>query len=338
MVSNLRAPNSRVLVNGTLLSGVIDFEVCSTSHLSADRFRLRLALAACGSAIWSLSSIEVGIDVEVGGFARSLIVGDVDRVEIDVVLGEVIVDGRDLSSRLLVGRTQETFENRTASEIAELLAARHGLSATVTPTTSRVGRNFQNGCARLTLDQYSRASTEWDLLTDLAEGEGFDVWVAGTSLNFCPPLSGQSPVLVSPEDCVHLRLQRSLSLDSQLGVIVRSWDSRGQTSVSQSAYSPGASEVSPSYVLLRPNLAADAAQSLADHVLEQMTQHGRTISIEMPGELQLDPRCAIQVLQTGTDFDGLYVISEIERRFSFRHGFSQVVQARRPSWTNSSTS
>ena len=335
MIDGPRSPNVAVLSNGEVVGGLLDFEVCTSSHFSADRFRLRFALAGCGAAIWSQTLIELSIEVEQEGTVCPLILGVADRVEIDVIKGEVLVDGRDLSSRLVVGRTQETFENRTASEIAELLAQRHDLSASVTQTTTRVGRNFQNGSARSTLDQYSRASTEWDLLTELAEAEGFDVWVQGTTLNFQPLDSSLAPRVITPTDCLNLQLQRTMSLDTEFGVVVRSWDTRGQRAISQSAYSTGASVTSPSYVILRPNLAAEAAQVLADRVLGQMAQHGRTVSFEMPGELQLTPRSPLQIAQTGTDFDGLYVVAEVDRHLSFRHGFTQTVQARRPSWINS---
>jgi len=326
-----------VLVNSIPLSGALDAEVSVSSHFAAGRFRVRAALEASGAALWSDGDLQVEIQMGLDGAWNSMMVGQVDRVEIDPIRGEVLVDGRDLSARLQAARTQETFENRTASEIAAILAARHGLAASVTPTTERVGRNYQNGYARTTFDQYSRATTEWDLMTRLAEAEGFDVWVDGATLNFAPASAGLSTIQLAPQDCLGLRLERTTSLEGALQVLVKSWDCRGVTAINQAATSQGAAAdaAMASYVIVKPNLAADAAQSLAERVLAQMTQHARSIAIEMPGELFIAPRSSISLTQTGTTFDGAYVVSSVERRISFRHGFSQNVQARSVGWTAS---
>lgn len=104
-MGGLRAPVATITLNGGSIPGLIDFQVCSSSHFAADRFRVRFALGACGSTIWSQPIIQLGVEVEISGSTCTLITGLVDHVEIDVVHGEVVVDGRDLSSRLLVGRT-----------------------------------------------------------------------------------------------------------------------------------------------------------------------------------------------------------------------------------------
>ena len=98
----------------------------------------------------------------------------------------VEIDGRDLTARLLDARTQETFSNQTASQIAETLAARHGLTPNVTATQTLAGRYYAADHDRLTLGQFSRATTEWDLLTFLAAREGFEAYVSGQTLTFAP--------------------------------------------------------------------------------------------------------------------------------------------------------
>ena len=98
----------------------------------------------------------------------------------------VEVDGRDLTARLLDARTQETFSNQTASEIAETLAGRHGLTPNVTATSTLAGRYYEAEHDRITLGQFSRATTEWDLLTYLAAREGFEAYISGQTLTFAP--------------------------------------------------------------------------------------------------------------------------------------------------------
>jgi prophage tail gpP-like protein len=333
--SNARTPAVDVSVNGVSVGGVIEAEVSSNSHLAANRFRLRLALDVSGPAVWSSGPLRISIKFGLDGAWVPILLGQADFIEIDPIRSEVSVEGRDLTALFIEARTQETFQNQTASDIATVLATRQGLTANVTATSLPVGRNFQSQHARTTLDQHGRFTTEWDLLTRLAEQEGFDVWVDQQVLNFMPP-AASATVALTPGDCVSLRLERTLSLEGALSVAVRSWDCRGQTSISQTATLGGSYGGTPDYVIVRPNVSADMAQSIAQRVLGEMAQHALCVDIELPGELAMQPRMGLALSDTGTDFDGLYVISDVERRMSFGQGFTQHVRARVPAWIASS--
>jgi phage protein D len=322
------------MLDGAPISGVLDVEVSNSSYLAADRYRARFSLRASGYDVWAADQIQLDIRVGLDGAWASIITGPVDRIDVDPASGEVVVEGRDLTARFIEARTQESFENQTSSDIATTLALRQGLLPLVTPTTNLVGRNFQNDHARTTFDQHARVTTEWDLLTRLAELEGFDVWVDGLTLNFAPVALGVVPLILTPQDCVSMRLQRSLALSAGLSVAVKSWDCRGSQAIVQTASSNGASGDPASYVIVRPNMTADAAQTLAQRVLSQMAQQGRCISIEMPGDLTTSPRGSLVVANTETDFDGVYVITAVERRMSFQDGFVQTLEARIPPWTD----
>lgn len=333
--SSLRAPGVAVTVNGQVVGGVLEAEVSSNSHLAANRFRLRIALDATGAGLWTSGGLQIGIQFGLDGAWAPMILGPADFVEIDPISGEVAVDGRDLTALLIEARTQETFQNQTASEIATLLAARHGLTANVTETYTLVGRDFQSQYARTTVDQHGRSTTEWDLLTRLAEQEAFDVWIDQQTLNFTQPAPGVV-VTLTPGDCTAMRLERTLSLQNDLSVVVKSWDCRGGTSISQTATLGASSGAAADYVIVRPNVSANVAQAMAQRVLGQMAQHALCVDLEMPGELTLQPRMSLAISDTGTGFDGLYVVSDVERRISFSHGFTQHVRARVPPWIASS--
>jgi len=315
------------------VAGVLDVEISSNSYLSADRYRLRVSLTASGYAMWAANQIELDIQLGLDGAWTSMILGLADCVEVDPARGEVLVEGRDLTARFITARTQENFENRTASDIATTLALRQGLAPAVTPTTALVGRDFQNDHSRTTLDQHAKSTTEWDLLTRLAEQEGFDVWVTGRVLNFSPLALDDAPLLLTPEDCISIRLERNLALSSGLSVSVKSWDCRGNQAITQTAAISGNAGTAASYVVVRPNMGAEAAQSLAQRILAQMAQQARRVAIEMPGDLTTQPRDTLVVAGTGTDFDGIYILTAVERRMSFQHGFLQTIEARIPPWT-----
>ncbi len=350
-----RSPRLRIIANGTALPGVISAEVFANNHYAADRFSAAIALGGApwtSAASWAAEPdilLDIQFSLDAGATFKSLIIGTVDTVTIDPVIGEVRVDGRDLTGSLIESRTQETFTNRTASEVATILAGRHNLTPVVTNTTSPVGRYYQNEHDRITLGLFSRATTEWDLLVFLAQQEGFDVFVAGTELHFQP--ASPTPDLVQPiraNDLINLRLERSLTLARDIEVVVKSWNSRNRAAFTQTARAArrtggsgqhGQSRSGPPqrYVFVRPNLTQDAALKLAQQKLAELTRHERVLQATMPGELSLSPRSLLTLTGTGTEFDQDYFIDTIDRALNFDTGFSQHIRAKNSSPRNQST-
>ena len=331
--SNVRVPAIAVSVNGLLIDGVVDLDISKNSFLGADRYRLSVALGSSDYDVWATTAIEIEISLGVDGEWESFIRGPVDRVSLDVENRLVHVEGRDLTARFLETRIQETFENQTASDIAVLLASRQGLSAKVTPTNTLVGREFAGDCSRTTLDQHSSDTTDWDLLVRLASLEGYDVWVDGNTLNFSPPILSPAPTLITPKDCQSLHLERSLNLSNGLQVVVKSWDCRTQTVVSQVARSSNMSVTGRTYVVVRPNLSQAAASTLATRLLAEMSQNARVIRLERPGTLLSRPRQSLVLAETGTAFDSTYVVTSVETHLSYTHGFTETIEAKVPPWT-----
>jgi hypothetical protein len=314
------------------------------NHYGADRFRVSLAVAAdpaMGAAFWSDSGdLTLEVRVEVGGVMASLIEGLVDRITVDPVRGTVELQGRDRTSLLIEARTQETFANLTSSEIATTLAGRHGLAADVAPTSTPVGRYWQLEHDRTTLNQFCRATTEWDLLIGLAGREAFDVWVSGSTLHFRPPPSGGATIgavlqpvatLLGPATVSDLRLERSLTLAGDIEVIVKSWSSRlarGFVETARASRGGTGSGGRPQrYVYILPDLTPEAALQIAQQRLRELTRHERIVVADMPGDVTLDPRAMVRVAATGTAFDQDYFIDTIERSLDAR-GFRQTVRAR----------
>ncbi len=342
-----RTPSFRLIANGQPVAGVIEAEVRANNYLAADRFCASIALGAdplATASFWAAAndiSIDVQFSLGSNGF-RSLIQGLVDSVTVDPVAALVRIEGRDFTAGLIDTRSQEAFSNRTSSEIATILAQRHGLVPAVTPTATPVGRYYQDQHDRVTLDQFSRATTEWDLLTFLARQEGFDVFVQGTTLYFSPARQQFDLHILQPADLMDLRLQRSLTLARDIEVTVKSWNSRQKTAFTQTAKAakalgrsrgeggPG-NQPQQRYVLVRPNLTPDQALQLAQRKLAELTQHERVIEATMPGELSLTSRSTIVLAGTGTDFDQTYFVDVVERSLSPQGGFIQRIRAKNSS-------
>ena len=341
MSGNLRQPRLRVLADNAELLGVIAAEITSNNHYAADRFRL--TLQTTDAAAWSdvdssLLDIQLALD---GQSFASLIQGEVDHLHLNPVTCCLHLEGRDLTARLIEARTQETFANQTASDIANALAARHGLSADVQPTTTPVGAYWQLEHDRITLDSFSRATTEWDLLVTLAGHEAFNAWITGTTLHFRPDDEALSTLpTITPQDVISLELERALTLAHDIEVTVKSWNSRQAHAFAQTARAARAGEKAKTqrYVYVVPNLTPDAALKLAQSRLAELTRHERVISAEMPGELDLAPRQQILLAGTNTSFDQTYWIDEITRRIDVNHGFTQHLRARNATVGSQATS
>jgi len=315
-----------VLADGSALPGVLAVDVFANNHLAADRFRVRIAAGAAGLA--ELQAPGLRLDVQVGwdGVWVSLVVGTADALAFDPVRGVWDIEGRDLSAGLIEAQTGETFANQTASEIAETIAARHGLVPDVEPTSTPVGRYYQDEHDRLTLGQFARATTEWDLLAFLAGQEGFDLFMQGTRLRFGPPaLDGAVTLRVA--DCLSLELEHALGLARAIEVTVRSWGTRAGAAVEHTARSGGAGSGGAGtawrHGLVRPNLDAGQAQRLAERALADLQRHEWTAHATMPGELGLTPRSRVALLGAGADWDRDYAVAELSRHLDVRRGFTQ---------------
>ena len=350
-----RSPRLRALANGRIVTAAIQAEVTANNHYAADRFAITLALGSNTfeqAGFWAAQpdiAIEIQFSLNGGASFQSLIQGAVDTVMIDIVTGQLRLEGRDLAARLIEARTQETFANRTASEIATLLADRHGLTPVVSATTTPVGRYYENEHDRITLGQFSRATTEWDLLVFLAQQEHAEVFVVGNELHFEVDQNnaGQlSPVqTIRPSDLIDLHLERSLTLARDIEVVVKSWNSHNQSAFTQtarasrhkgsgiSAAGQGGQASTPSqrYVYVRPNLTPDDALKLAQQKLAELTRHERVIEFSMPGELSVTPRSRLALLGTNTEFDQLYHVDTIDRRLNIETGFTQRIRAKNSS-------
>ena len=339
--SSLRRPRLRVLANSAVMGGVLEASVSSSSHYAAARFRLRAALSSVDPAVLSAADLQIEIAIGVDTGFSSLIVGLADRIDIDAVHGTVEIEGRDFCAGLIEARIQQTFSNQTSSEIALGLAQGQGLLAEVTQTTTPVGRYYQSEHDQVALDQFCRATTQWDLLVFLAQHEGFDVWVAGSTLYFQPTAAPPVSRTILPSECISLRMQRALTLANDIEVVVKSWNSHQQSAFVQVARQTGpragGSARTQRYVYVRPNLLADQALQLAQSILVDLSRHERVVQMTMPGELVLTPRSMVAIAGTGTDFDQVYQVAEIERELSVERGFVQQLKVKNTTVTSAST-
>jgi len=364
----LRQPIAVVRLDGQELQGVRSVKVANSAHRAADTFEVRLALQQQPSnadwAAWggpnTRSEIEVlfGLADPATGqrvALQSAIIGPVDKIEVEQPDNQVVLSGRDYSAVLIDTQSFESFENKLASEVATLIAERHGLTPRVTATTTPIGQfsAHDNAYTGATVRQ-----SEWDLLTRLAQAENFDVFVRGRTLFFQPPADpagqpyplGWTPAAglgLAPQASVkNLRLTRMVPLTRDLIVTVTSHASASGTAITQTARSAltgpsagSAAIVGPQlYVVDIPGLTAAQAAARAQKLISDFGRHERLVDVEMPGDPLLTIDSPLILSGTGTGWDQSYFIDRIERELSLGRGFTMHLSAKNRSNSASVTS
>ena len=361
----VRAPRLRVMFGGTEIPGAVNASVRINNWYQADDFDIGFALYADPDfgPLWWSQQTDMLVDIQIGYASgesitwASILVGAVENIEIHPTTGSVTVNGKDLVIRFVQSKIQEAFQNQTSSEIVAILAGRHGMTANATATTTLAGTYWQQDHSNITLGQFSRQTSEWDLMTALAKYEGFDLYVEGTVLHFHPATTPDAPQWAvdwkpptvanrssygQASNVNNLRMQRSLTLARDIEVVVKSWHSKKGSAFSKTVRSVGTKSASPGkaanqtgfaantqrYVYVIPNLTEDQALKRAQSILTDLSRHERVISWAEPGELTLTPRSLAMLRGTGTDFDQTYFIDSIERRIAHGEGFTMHVRAK----------
>ncbi|CAH2606513.1 conserved protein of unknown function (plasmid) [Rhodovastum atsumiense] len=354
--AGVRAPRLLILANGVELPGAVSADVEQNSAYQADSFRAEITLNAPGgqTAAWWADQptllLDIRVSIDGGNAWTSLIQGQVEHLSIHPDTGRIEVDGHDLSMRLVEAKTQEAFQNLTASQIAATLAARHDLKADVTVTTTPAGRYYELDHTHESLGQFSRVTTEWELLVWLAQKEGFDLYVTGETLHFHPAteIDTRNPYVVDyqprapgapyPVSGVQdIRFERSLTLARDIEVVVQSWHAKQGKAFKKVAKAIGAKSAAAAksatqvgtstqrFVFVIPNLTEAQAQAEANKRLAELSKHEKNITWQGPGDVILSPRSIVDLRGTGAAFDQRYYVNTVSRRIEFTGGFGMWV-------------
>lgn len=354
-----RTPRGLVKVNGSVVSAWTTWTVDNNSFFSADTFRVSFALSHLDgehSADWFSQQKQLEVEI-LAGFPRdpanpqddemtSLIVGQVDTVDLNMASRELELSGRDLSAHFIDNKTAPgAYRNQTASDVAKQLAAKYGLTPEVTDTTTKVGTYWDQDHIGLT-DQRS----EWDVLTFLAAQEGFIVFVQGRTLHF-----GPSPFLEPPTEFYELtwdgtgpvsrfngkQVTFSRALTVAKGVVVTALSYQTKNKRAITAAYPKASKgigagrattvggtVQNYRLRLPPNKSVLEVEQAAKRRYDEIVAHEMKLSATLPADHYLDIRTALKVSGTGTAFDQVYYPDSIVRTMTMDSGYLMEIQAK----------
>lgn len=361
-LAQARQPRGLVRINGEVVPGWISWEVDNNTFYQADTFRCRFALSKMPpdkDAAWWSSQKEIFVEV-LAGFPvdperfdaaelDSLIYGKVDDVTYDPVGRLIELCGRDLTSELIDAKTTEKFQNLTSSQIAELLAKRHGLIPVVVATKTKAGKYYEIDHARLTDER-----SEWDLLTYLAHEERYVVYLKGKELHFEPlPEESQNPYVLlwePPTDDrgfpifngTSISFTRNLTVAKGVVVTVRSWNAKNKKAFSVTypthkakGTAPGkSSPPAQNYYFTIPGLTPEQALQRAQAKHKEITQHEMRLSFSMPADTILKGKDIIRVEGTDSAFDQTYYPESINRTMSLSDGYAMTGSAKNVSPEN----
>jgi hypothetical protein len=346
------APRWRLLVNKKVFVGCTQLTVHTNNHYEPDTLSATLAFNAdAGSlATWTDGSPPVLVEAQAGfltaGSAEgsltwtSIFLGELDSPSVSLVDGTVQIECRDLSRRLVDYKTRQTWPNLSVSQLVTKLAGLVNLTADVDSFPQNVGTYYQIEHDKVTADSMSHTQTLRDVVFFLARQVGADYWVSGQTLHFKASVYADTAtpysLVYTPSGAtswpsipvIDLSLKRDLTLAKDVVVTMRIWDSKGKKAQQISYPSASASAISSGtaqqYVLPpRPGLSPAAALLYLQAQYQDITQHERLLTVEIPGELNMTARSIIALSGTNTSFDQRYYVDSIDRTWSLDQGFTQ---------------
>lgn len=336
-------PRVTAQVNGAIVNSIMQVDISLFGSYKSSRFEMTVSTNGDTSDNQWLSLlggrvvVEICIQTQQPEGDVSMFEGLADSVAIDPINHTARIMGRDYSSILISSAYQNAFCNQTASEIANYVATRHGLDSNITATTNMIGSYQCDGYNQVLLNAHARATNEWDLLTQLARNESFELFIDGSTLVFAPMTSlPNNNTSITISNVISMKLVRNCPLSDLTTLTVKSWNSwQGQAFSYTDDQSSGQPAISVSglpadpgteIAIVRPNLTSQDTERIANQHLEALSRQEKMVHIVMPGETMLKPRDILCVSGTGSDFDANYFVNSVRRSLSSTAGFIEYVE------------
>jgi phage protein D len=351
----VRQPRAIVTINGIAVLW-IDITITTTTFYVADSYRVVIPLKQqpYGFNIGYLATqsmltinIYIGFPQDPNAFNTSdldlLMVGDCDEMNIDPLNATITFSGRDLTSRMIDTKIVDKYPNMTASQIVSQIATSHKLNVdNVQATSSQVGIFYTRQNTLMT-----KETTQWDLITFLAQQSGFVAFVMGNNMFFEPTpnlnttipflIQYQIPTLLSGSpitNVMRLNMMRSFTVTKDVTVKVRvpySPQSGRSFTVSAGKTNPTINSSSAGnqiYTFSYSGLSRQQALNQAQMLLKQISANELKISATMPGNNLLLKSSIIQLTGTGSRFDQIYYTDTVTRTLNVEDGYLMEIEAK----------
>jgi phage protein D len=342
-LTTVRTPRINACLNDVTVDSVMRLDVNLSGSCKSSRFELTVSTLGLRLPLWLLQlpttpvTVSISVSDDDNNTNSSILQGLADSVAYDPINQVARIEGRDYSAVLVSSSYQGSYCNQTSSEIASQIAIRHGFTPIITVTSKLVGSYQCDGYNQVLLNAHSHVLTEWDLLSDLATKEGFELFVTGTNLVFAPLASLQvNYITLALSDIKSIRLHQECSLSGQNTVTVKSWNSwlgqalcyaDGQTT-DQSVTNPLAlnCDAGIEIALVKPNLSSQGVQQIAQNYAARLQQQSTSVEIVIPGEVSLQPFDIVSITGIGDGFESDYLVRSVRRQFSPTAGFVDFIR------------
>jgi hypothetical protein len=311
---------------------------------------------------WWYSQSEIFIEIFAGfpkdpaNFSmtdlQSLIYGRIDDLHLNPVAGVLTVTGRDMTSYFIDTKVTDDWLNHTASQIADELATKYGLQHDyIFETKDKVGSYYQIDRSLLT-----NQSSEWDLLSYLAERESFVVYCKGQALHFEPWSKGQhnayelrwqAPTTSNGFPVFNgtsIQINRSLTVAKGVVVWVQALNLKTGKPIFEcypknkkgQGTQPGESSPRAAVYTFRPPGISTPADALkfAQAKHREISFHELRLSGTLPADDLLTPQSVILFSGIDYELDQLYYPRCVTRRMSVHEGYVMSFEANNVSRIN----
>lgn len=278
-------------------------------------------------------------DATLGSFVPKF-VGNIDSVDISWEHRTVRLSGRDLLAPMLETKTNDSFKNRNVTSVVQDLAGRVGLATKISlPSTNPTGLKYGSENTLM-----GDGDVLFNILSRLAQSTGCVFFVVANTLYFMPASSlsgGQflvnyvppTPLTYASGNFIRLRTHRNYVLSPLIKVRTRSFQMKSKKVISSEYHVGGSGSGTLVFEHRAPNLAKEQSDQVTLAKINEIISREKTIEVEMPGDVTLDPTMQIVLAGTGTAFDQTYVLASVNHSWAQGDGYRMSFSARNPDAT-----
>jgi hypothetical protein len=290
-----------------------------------------------GASFWSctapINASLIATNGDGSSGTVSLINGKIDRVNIDWDQRIVSVHGRDRAGELLDQKMQEGLPNKTYAQVLEEIAKNHNLTLHLNGGGGMAGKTFNFQEYQFQADN----ENEMDVVHDLAERLGMHVHIFGNDMYVEPPGTtdgGTYAIAYTPPTPLSYAVGNFIKLRTQADVAIAEGGSSSAAShhtnskesfTSKETFLGGEGTEFYSY---RPGLLQDQVQNLATRQMQEVETFAKTVEVNAPGDVNVNPRMQLALSGTQSCFDQSYFIDTVTHYFDLETGYRMTVEAK----------
>jgi phage protein D len=286
-----------------------------------------LSYPGAAETLAGLGDNQATITVMTRGAISTLVTGEVDDTDFDLIGRTISFTGRDNSAKLHDNKTSEKWQNLKPSDIVSQLIGRVGLSGNVTASSLMAGKQVQQDYVRLS-DNVSFAY----VIHRLAQLDGARWWVDPMGVfNYAPLGSPQGIYSItinqntSPisADCVELRIKRNIQAGKSVAVTVKSWHPKKKQVFSFTSNVEGnGGPINYNYHV--PNLLQDHVTKRAQSRAAEKSRHELKVEATVIGDPSVQAGMGLQL--SGTNFfDQTFDIDSVHHDFGMPGHLTHIV-------------